>query len=221
MKKSLWFNHQALLTLLVLNMSVSYIVRFMVYDRLHELAFRVLALHLLHWVLAVVSMFIWRSSSEIVILLLYVDDIIFTGSSLAVLRSLISRFSSQFSMKDLGDIHYFLGIEACRTPQHLLLTQSKYVLSLLSRLNMNNCKPASTLVASGKKLSLYDGTLLPDPSQYRSIVGALTFTRPDITYAVQQVCQFMHVPRDVHFQAVKRILRYLKRTIGYGVRFIS
>ena len=57
MKKSLWFNHQALLTLLVLNMSVSYIVRFMVYDRLHELAFIVLALHLLHWVLAVVSMF--------------------------------------------------------------------------------------------------------------------------------------------------------------------
>jgi hypothetical protein len=152
-----------------------------------------------------------------------VDDIILTGSSLAVLRSLISRFYSQFSMKDLGDIHYFLGIEACRTPQHLLLTQSKSLLSKLSRHYMNNCKPASTLVASGKKLSLYDGTLLPDPSQYRSIVGALqylTFTRPDITYAVQQVCQFMHVPRDVHFQAVKRILRYLKRTIGYGVRFL-
>lgn len=68
------------------------------------------------------SMFIWRSSSEIVILLLYVDDIIFTGSSLAVLRSFLSRLSSEFSMKDLGDINYFLGIEACRTPQHLLLT---------------------------------------------------------------------------------------------------
>lgn len=99
----------------------------------------------------------------------------------------------------------------------------KYISSLLSRLDMGNCKPVSTPVAAGKKLSLYDGTLLPDPSQYRSIVGALqylTFTRPDITYAVQQVCQFMHAPRDIHLQAVKRILRYLKGTSSCGIRFL-
>lgn len=75
----------------------------------------------------------------------------------------------------------------------------------------------------GRKLSLYDGILLDDPTSYRQIVGALqylTFTRPDIMYAVQQVCQFMHSPRDTHLQAVKRILRYLKATIDFGISFI-
>lgn len=71
---------------------------------------------------------------------------------------------------------------------------------------------ANHVLLLGRKLSLYDGTLLDDPTSYRQIVGALlylTLTRPDIMYAVQQVCQFMHSPRDTHLQAVKRILRYL------------
>ncbi|OMO62984.1 Integrase, catalytic core [Corchorus capsularis] len=169
------------------------------------------------------SMFIWHSSSDILVLLLYVDDIILTGSSMSVISSLISKLTSSFLVKDLGDLHYFLGIEAHRTSQQLILTQMKYVSSLLSRLGMENCKPVSTPVTAGKKLSIYDGTLLPDPSQYHIIVGALqylTFTRPDITYVVQQVCQYMHAPRDVHFQAVKRILRYLKGTSSCGIHFL-
>lgn len=71
---------------------------------------------------------------------------------------------------------------------------------------------------------MHEGNILDDPTQYRQLVGALqylTFTRPDITYAVQQVCQFMHCPRDVHLQAAKRILRYLKGTLGHGLRFVS
>lgn len=137
---------------------------------------------------------------------------------------MVDHLSSHFAMKDLGSLHYFLGVEAVRTTSTLKLTQSKSIVSILSRMNMLDCKPCSTPVKMGRKLSLYDGTLLDDPTSYRQIVGALlylTLTRPDIMYAVQQVCQFMHSPRDTHLQAVKRILRYLKGTINFGISFIS
>lgn len=89
---------------------------------------------------------------------------------------------------------------------------------------MLECKSCSTPVSSGRKLSASDGQLLDDPTPYRQVVGALqylTFTRPDITFAVQQVCQFMHSPRDVHFQALKPIWRYLKGTAQHALSFVS
>ena len=89
---------------------------------------------------------------------------------------------------------------------------------------MLDCKPYHTPMSSGPTLSLYDGQPLSDPSQYRSIVGALqycTLTWPDINFAVNKVCQFMHSPTSSHWQAIKRILRYLKSTITYGISFQS
>lgn len=152
------------------------------------------------------SMFILKNSQGTVILLLYVDDIILTGSSDSLIESVINYLASRFAMKDLGALHYFLGIEAKRSSSSLELTQTKYTLSVLSKMKMLDCKPCSTPVSSGRKLSVHEGNILDDPTQYRQLVGALqylTFTRPDITYAVQQVCQFMHCPRDIHLQAAK------------------
>ncbi|KAF7143314.1 hypothetical protein RHSIM_Rhsim05G0196600 [Rhododendron simsii] len=157
------------------------------------------------------SMFVFRSSAGIMVLLLYVDDIILTSTCSSLLHSLINILNTEFAMKDLGDLHYFLGIEAKRTPQGLHFSQSKYALSLLSRTTMLEAKPCSTPVPAGSKLSLHDGEPLSDPSYYRQIVGALqylTMTRPDLTYVVNQACQFMHSPTTVHLQAVKRILRF-------------
>lgn len=105
------------------------------------------------------------------------------------------------------------------SPEGLQLSQSKYALALLSRTNMLEAKPCSTLVPAGSKLSTHDGEQLPNPSSYRQIVGALqylTMTRPELTYAVNQACQFMHSPTTTHLQAVKRILWYIKRTIDLG-----
>ncbi|XP_026378312.1 uncharacterized protein LOC113272728 [Papaver somniferum] len=87
---------------------------------------------------------------------------------------------------------------------------------------MTGAKACSSPASATVKLSKSDGTLLPDPSEYRSIVGALqylTWTRPDICYAVNQVCQFMQNPTTTHFEAFKRILRYIKGTIEYGIKF--
>lgn len=115
------------------------------------------------------SMFLFRSSAGIMVLLLYVDDIILTGSCSSLIQSLINVLNTEFAMKDLGNLHYFLGIEAKRTPQGLHLSQSKYVLSLLSRATMLEAKPCSTPVPTSFKLSLHDGEPLSDPP----IIGKL------------------------------------------------
>lgn len=86
---------------------------------------------------------------------------------------------------------------------------------------MLNCKPVSTPIDTQSKLFAHDGCLLDNPTLYRSLAGALqylTLTRPDLSYAVQQVCLFMHAPRDSHMQLVKRILRYLRGTTHFGLQ---
>ncbi|XP_037493943.1 uncharacterized mitochondrial protein AtMg00810-like [Jatropha curcas] len=90
-----------------------------------------------------------------------------------------------------------------------------------SRASMSSCKPCATPVDLSSKLSASDGPLFHDPTLYCSPAGALqylTFTRPDISYAVQQICLFMHEPRDPHYAFLKRIIRYLRGTVDYGIR---
>lgn len=97
-----------------------------------------------------------------------------------------------------------------------------YALDLLKRFGLNDCKPAPTPMVLGQQLSQKDSNPVKHPEKYRSLVGAhqyLTFTRPDITFAVNQVCQFMHDPRELHIQAAKRILRYVKGTLADGLFF--
>ena len=168
------------------------------------------------------SMFVWKTTKGMLVLLLYVDDIILTGTSEELIQQLISKLQTQFAMKDLGSLHYFLGIEAKPDSSNtsLFLTQSKYTIDLLKRTNMLECKPIDTPVQLGPRLSISDGDQIEDPKQYRSTVGALqyfTITRPDITFAVNYVCQFMHSPRSFHWKAVKRILRYLRGSLGFGI----
>lgn len=164
------------------------------------------------------------STSGIIVLLLYVDDILITGSDVAGIRSLINSLSRCFEMKVTEVLHYILGMEVSRSPDRLVLTQTKYTLDLLQRANMLTAKPISTPVSSGSKLSAFQGDYFADVSLYRSLVGALqylTITRPDITYAVNQVCQFMYAPTTAHMVAGKRILRYLKGTLGFDLTFAA
>ncbi|CAN6727335.1 unnamed protein product [Malus baccata var. baccata] len=157
-----------------------------------------------------------------VVLLLYVDDIILTGDSDACVQSVISQLTTEFDMKDLGILHYFLGLQIDYHSPGLFVHQSKYVHDLLQRMNMLECKPCLTPCHPNQKLLTHGSPSYSDPTHYRSIVGALqylTFTRLDIAYSVNQVCQFMHSPLDSYYVAVKRILRYLRGTIGWGIFF--
>ncbi|KAK1692653.1 hypothetical protein QYE76_009350 [Lolium multiflorum] len=166
------------------------------------------------------SLFVYNNGATTAYLLLYVDDIILTASSTDLLRQITERLRAEFALKDLGPLHYFLGIEVVRRTDGFFLHQRKYAHELLDRAGMLNCKPVATPVDTKSKLSATDGSLATDASFYRSIVGALqylTLTRPELQYAVQQVCLHMHAPRDPHWAAVKRILRYIRGTMDFGL----
>jgi hypothetical protein len=134
----------------------------------------------------------------------------------------MARLSSEFAMTDLGDLHHFLGISVTRSPDGLFLSQRQCAVDLLQRAGMSECHSTATPVDTQAKLSASVGALLSafDNSNYRSLVGALqylTLTHPDLAYVVQQVCLFMHDPREPHLSLVKRILRYVKGTLSSGL----
>lgn len=166
------------------------------------------------------SLFILHRDGATAYLLLYVDDIILTASSASLLHHVISQLHNEFSTTDLGELHHFLGINVTRSSRGLFLSQHQYALEILERAHMSNCKPIATPIDTRAKLSATDGAPVSDPSLYHSLAGALqylTLTRPDITYAVQQVCLFMHDPREPHFTVLKRILRYIRGTPQLGL----
>ncbi|WVZ91380.1 hypothetical protein U9M48_037560 [Paspalum notatum var. saurae] len=166
------------------------------------------------------SLFILHKSGHTAYLLLYVDDIILTASSSTLLQQIIANLCGEFSMTDLGHLQHFLGIHVTKTAQGLFLSQSQYALEILQRAGMEHCNPVSTPVDTKSKISATDGSPLKNGTDYRSIAGALqylTLTRPDLTYAVQQACLFMHAPRESHLQLLKRILRYVKGTMHQGL----
>jgi histone deacetylase 1/2 len=171
------------------------------------------------------SLFVLRHSGITVYLLIYVDDIIVLSSTAAAIPKLISQLRSEFSVKDLGVLHYFLGIEVSSpSSSSLLLRQRKYALELLTRAGMLKCTPVTTPMASSERLCSTDGDLLSaeEATQYRSLVGGLqylTMTRPDLSFVVNKVCQYLHEPRTPHWSAVKRILRYVRYTVDTGLVF--
>ncbi|GKB34570.1 ribonuclease H-like domain-containing protein [Tanacetum coccineum] len=169
------------------------------------------------------SLFIFRQGSQVAYLLIYVDDIILTASSTALLHQIIASLHKEFDMTDLGALNYFLGISADRTSIGLFLSQRKYALQLLERAHMVNCNPSRTLVDAKSKLGP-KGVPVQDPTLYRSLAEGLqylTFTRPDLSYAVQQICFYMHDPREPHFAALKRILRYVRGTVDFGLQLYA
>jgi len=166
------------------------------------------------------SLFVLQDGGATVYLLLYVDDIVLTASTPALLRRITERLHSEFAMTDLGDLHHFLGISITRSSEGLFLSQRQYALDLLQRAGMAECHSTSTPVDGRAKLSASEGTPVADPTEYRSLAGALqylTLTHPDLAYAVQQVCLFMHDPREPHLALIKRILRYMKGSLSAGL----
>ncbi|GJV99266.1 ribonuclease H-like domain-containing protein [Tanacetum coccineum] len=156
-------------------------------------------------------------------LLLYVDDIVLTASSESLLQQIIGSLHKEFAMTDLGSLNYFLGISVTRDSSSLFLSQKKHASKILERAHMVNCNSSRTPVDTESKMEA-DGDPVSDPTLYRSLASSLqylTFTRPDISYVVQQVCLYMHDPREPYFSALKRILRYVRGTLAYGLQLFS
>jgi histone deacetylase 1/2 len=160
------------------------------------------------------SLFFFTKPEVTMFVLVYVDDIIVVSSVPSAVATLLKRLRDDFALKDLGDLHYFLGIEVNKTSEGITLLQGRYTADLLKRVGMSNCKEVTSPMSSSEKKLVHEGTPLQpeDVTKYRSVVGALqylTMTRPDISYSVNKVCQFLHAPTSVHWMAVKRIIRYL------------
>jgi hypothetical protein len=166
------------------------------------------------------SLFIFKNSQFVMYILIYVDDIIITSSKSSAVDEFLKLLQSDFAVKDLGSLNFFLGIEVLKASNGILLSQKRYILDILTRTKMLDAKPVSTPMASSSILSAFEGELFDDPTLYRSTIGALQYlsiTRPDIAFSVNRLSQFMHKPLLPHWQAAKRILRYLKQTVHFGL----
>jgi histone deacetylase 1/2 len=171
------------------------------------------------------SLFIYHKSRVTIYILIYVDYIIVASPSSAATDALLKALSGEFALKDLGNLHYFLGIEVHQVDDGIVLSQAKYAQDVLSRVGMTHCSGSPTPLSSSEKITAKEGDMLgpEDITNYRSMVGALqylTLTRPDISYAVNKVCQYLHAPTTVHWTAAKRILRYVKHTLSMGLTFM-
>lgn len=155
---------------------------------------------------------------------MYVDDILVASNNLAAANSFKNYLHDQIKLKDLGTVKFFLGLEIARTAKVIHLRQKKYTLELLEEAGVLDSKSAKFPTNQYCMLSKYTGELLKDVSMYRRLVGKLLFltlTRPDITYSVHKLRQFMDKPRKIHLQAAIRVLQYLKRTPGQGLFFAA
>ncbi|KAJ0566355.1 putative RNA-directed DNA polymerase [Helianthus annuus] len=171
------------------------------------------------------SMFTLSKGSVFVVLLVYVDDIIITGNSESEMLNVKQVLSVNFQIKDLGILKYFLGIEVLYSSEGLCLTQRKYCLELLDEFGYLGVKPVNTPIEQSHIIAgKLDKTLEPikDVTGFQKLIGKLIYlsiTRPDISYAVQFLSQFMHAPNSGHLDIALRLLKYLKLSPGKGVMF--
>ncbi|KAJ4717148.1 Retrovirus-related Pol polyprotein from transposon TNT 1-94 [Melia azedarach] len=142
------------------------------------------------------------------------------GNDKVAMASFKEYLGRCFKMKDLGVLKYFLGLEVARSKQGIFICQRKYALDIISETGLLGAKPAEFPMEQNHKLALVAGKLHDDPEQYRRLIGRLIYlgvTRPDLAYFVHILSQFMQQPREEHWEAALRIVRYLKKNPGQGI----
>lgn len=155
---------------------------------------------------------------------LYVDDLIFTGNNPSLFEVFKKDMAREFEMTDIGLMSFYLGLEVKQSDNGIFIGQEAYVKDVLDRFNMLNSKPVDTPIEVGTKLCKNDEGEKIDPTLFKSLVGCLrylTCTRPDILFSVGIVSRYMEAPTVTHLKAAKRILRYLKGTVDYGLFYSS
>ena len=169
------------------------------------------------------SLFTRIQGKSFTTLLICVADILITRNDPMSIATIKKFLHSQFHLKDLGDLKYFLGIEVSSSKNGIFISQHKYALEIIKDVGLLGAAPIDTPMERG--LKLYDkGDLLKDPGHYRRLVGRLiylTVSRPDITYYVHVLSRFMHQPCKLHMKATLRVVRYLKNALGQGLSFSS
>ncbi|KAL0561666.1 hypothetical protein IC582_002106 [Cucumis melo] len=161
---------------------------------------------------------------DIVVVFLYVDDLIFTGNCASMVEDLKNEMTQEFEMTDIGLMSYYLGIEVKQSEEGIFIFQERYTREILEKFNMMSSKPIATPIEIETKLSKHEEGDDVDSSYFKSLVGSLrylTCTRPDILFSVGLVSRFMESPTTTHLKVAKRIIRYLKGTLDYGLFYSS
>lgn len=158
------------------------------------------------------TLFIRRKGEVYTAVLVYVDDIIIASNDDNDVTQLKGALSDAFKLRDLGQLKYFLGLEIARSSRGISICQRKYTLNLLEDTCLLACKPSLIPMDPAAKLCMHSKEpLMDDPAAYRRLVGRLmylTITRPDITFAVNKLCQFTSAPKQSHYQAALKVLHY-------------
>jgi hypothetical protein len=156
----------------------------------------------------------------LIIVLVYVDDIIFGCNKDPLVQWFASAMESEFEMSMLGELSFFLGLQITQRSEGMFISQEKYLREMLKRFQMEDSKPLGTPMVTRCKLRKNDDSPNVDQRSYRSMIGSLlyiTTSHPDIMHVVGMVGRFQSSPRQSHLQATKRIFRYLKETMTYGL----
>lgn len=161
-----------------------------------------------------------RENDEVLIIGVYVDDLLITGSSTSLIKQFKEQMNNNFEMSDLGKLSHYLGIEVKQMNDCIELKQTSYAKKVLERSGMADCKPTKYPMEPTEQIHKDEKGRRVDSTEYKSIVGGLRYlihTRPDLSFAVGIVSRYMERPTVMHWNAVKRILRYLKGTVNYGL----
>ena len=161
-----------------------------------------------------------NDQGNILIVSVYVDDLIYTGSDLTMMMEFKRSMQQEFNMTDLGKMRYFLGLEVHQMSTGIHISQAKYAREILKRFDMEDCNPVANPMLPGEKLDMNKEGERVDATLYKQMIGSLmyiTTTRPDLQFSVSLLSRFMASPTKLHAQAVKKVLRYLKGTADFGI----
>eukprot|EP00253_Pinus_taeda_P025452 PITA_25452 len=189
------------------------------YEELNE---HLLKLNFKHYDLDYATLFVNKVGKTVVYLVVYVDDLLMTGNNESYIASIKKELGKSFEMTYLGYVHYYLGIEVTQHPKSIFLSQNKYIGDLLNRFGMTECNPLTTPMEQNLKLTSIEGKEFEDTTKYRQLVGSinyLTTTRPNISFVVGILSRFMQNPCEGHWSVAKRVLRCLKGTQDFGIKY--
>eukprot|EP00253_Pinus_taeda_P005716 PITA_05716 len=189
------------------------------YEKLTE---HLLKLNFKHYDLDDVTLFVKKVGKTVVYLVVYVDDLLMIGNNESYIASIKKELRKGFEITDLGYVHYHLGIEVTQHPKSIFLFQKKYIGDLLNRFGMTECNPLSTPMEQNLKLTSIEGKEFEDATKYRQLVGSLnylTITRPNISFVVGTLSRFMQKPCEGHWFVAKRVLKYVKGTQDFGLKY--
>ena len=166
------------------------------------------------------TLFIKKTSSDIILVQVYVDDIIFGSTNENLCRQFVESMQGEFEMSMMGELNYFLGLQIKQLDHGTFLSQTKYCKELLKKFDMENCKESTTPMGTNCYLDSDEKGTSVDQTKFRGLIGSLlylTASRPDIMFSVCLCARFQSNPKDSHLTAAKRILKYLQGTMNVGL----